>query len=1040
MTKTIPDRFFIQYAIRRILAHMRKVFLFFLFLLLHSGIPAQGFGFRHFTTADGLPQNTVTTTFEDSEGFTWFGTQDGLCRYDGYSFRIFRHEAANPNSLADNYVLSIFEDARHRLWIGCRNGVSTFDRATELFTTMHAEAAARFFPVNQLYFYQLPGEKVKAWSVLFSLEEKNDSTVSITKHNREIVFPNGTAQPVFLTDSSLLTGPQHARSVPFPVKEKVNAWNYGKDGLLRVCLKTVLLFIDPKAASISSVPLPENAQAPFSLVTDYKGQTWLGTAKGVYRLVAMADTEGWKKLDVPGSPMDAAISSLYEDSHHLVWIGTTYAGLFQYDPFSEYFSHATETDLGSKIVWAFYEPVPGELWTGTANGLVIFSAGRNINSSAGKSWSANPAFGETNFRLQPKGLEALNGKTVTALSGTGDSIVWIGTQKEGIYGYNRRTEKLFIHFSRTEKSGQQIQQGTIYCLVGGNKGKLFAGTPSGVAMINLQTMTADSIQPQQLSNGKNHNYIMSVFPDGNDLWIGTSLGFFYYNLATKEFHSYHHDPADPNSFPSDFVSCIVPSPENKNLLYLGTIGGGLILFDKSNKTFRSIGEKEGLLNSTVYGIIHTKDKSWLSTNAGIGMLDRAHGTVQMLTSKDGLGSDEFSQNAWYQSKFGDLFFGSTAGFVCFNPSFEFPVVSPPVVINSIYINYQPVLPFSKNVHGSRSRPTLIELWPGERVLSLEYAGIRFNSGQALHYQFRLSGFDEQWVSPGGNSRMLSYTNLPPGEYTLEIKAGSGNSGKNDSVYALKIRVHPPFYSTWWFRLLAGLLSVSVIAWLVRYFSQRKLRRKLRELEIQQRLQNEREHISRELHDNVGAQLTYIITTLDNVSWKMEKPGNEKSSKTRIEGLSEHARQTMHQLRESIWAINSSSVSTQELAKKTQEFMQRLGENAEDIQTEVLTEGTSVELKPSLAIEIFRIVQEAVSNAIRHSGGTNVTVRFSSDAEQVRISVSDNGKGFAPGAEYTGHYGLKNMPARAARIGAEFSIESATGKGTTILLVVPLRTN
>lgn len=1012
-----------------------RIPLALVFLLFALRISAQGLGFHAFTLADGLPQNTITTSYEDSEGFLWFGTQDGLCRYDGYSFRVFRNEPGNRHSLADNYVLRIFEDDRHRLWIGCRNGLSTFDRHTETFTAIHVRGSERFFPRNSFYFQQPEKKTLRIWGNGTALEMVNDSTASVVAKNADytIFFPGHTGN--FSLGDSALTANGHR--YPFPSGEKMKAWTIGRNGLLEICTARLLLFFDPAAMQLSSLALPDSVHGPFTLAVDHLQRTWLGTSAGLYLLAPSGDNGQWKKISTPGSPAKESIASLFCDSHHTVWIGTDYAGLYRYDPFSEIFCHAGETTLDAKQVWAFYETQPGELWIGTGSGLRLFSNDKNQLRTTITQWSADPDFSSNAARLHEPELDVFEGKTISALTGCGDSSVWIGTKGSGIYRYDRRKKKLVAHYSSSEKNEARIPAGTIYCFAATGE-KLYAGTSQGIAVIDLRTGITDSIRPSLILPRLNSNYIMSLLPDGDALWIGTSLGLLYYNLRTHEVASYFHEADKPASFPNFFVSCITPDPQHPDQLYLGTLGSGIVVFDRIKRSWRLIDHKNGLTNSSVYGVIFSGSSCWASTNAGIAQLDPVTGKVIMFTSRDGLGSNEFSQNAWYRSKSGELFFGTANGFTCFRPGrITLPAEPPRLLLNAISINYQPVAANAPNIRGSRSLPEELLLWPTDRVLTIEYAGFAAEGNRPLTYRYRLAGFDDQWVTPVNGQRTISYTSLPPGGYTLELSASEGPDDTHAVLLKIPVTVYPPFYATWWFRVLAALLILLLLAFTVRYFSQRRLRRKLRELQTQRRIQEERERISRDLHDNVGAQLTYIITTLDNIALKMRKPGQEAVAQEKLETLGTQARHTMQQLRESIWAINSTSITLGELAQKTKDFMQQLAENQEQVQWSVKLEGETLTLKPSTAIQLFRILQEAVSNAFRHASAQHITVLFRQENGSLQVRISDDGCGFDPGAEKAGHYGMKNMPLRAQQVGGKLDIVSAAAKGTTITITLPL---
>lgn len=1003
--------------------------LLLLLLLFSSRISAQGLGFRQFTPSDGLPQNTVTTAFEDSEGFLWFGTQDGLCRYDGYGFRVFRNESGNTHSLCDNYVLAIFEDDAHHLWIGCRNGISIFDRHTEQFTTVKTETTKRFYPRNELYFHQSPGKPVRCWGSGLMLEAVNDSLLrQVGKAPLEFSLPGNKEGAI--GDSSLTV---EGKTFPFPAKGRRIAWSICPDGKLCVCLASAVFCFDPATKTFSNPGFPEGAALPHAIVCDKKNRTWLGTAKGLY----LSGDHGWAKVQTTGAPAEESISALYCDSRGITWIGTDYSGLFRYDPFSEVFGQLDGSSMQAKQVWAFAGLSSRELWIGTDNGPRVFvlwprSCYRDKDDAA---WSRTPDFTENAAPVALEGLEALEGKTVTAITTSGDSLVWLGTKGFGIYAYHRRQQKIVAHFGQEEME-RKIPGGTVFCFAATNE-KLYAGTPHGIAVIDLVKWQTDSLHPQTVSGKVNNDYVLSLYPEGDELWIGTTLGLLHYNVKTHAHESFTHDPTKPASFPNDFVACIQSNPANKNELYIGTLGSGIVVLDRSKQNWRMIDGKNGLTNLSVYGILFAEDKCWASTNDGIAVIDPGTFDTQMLTDRDGIAMDEFSQNAWYKAMNGDLFFGTANGFVCFDPEkITLAQQSPRLAITTLGINYQPLAPDANNISGSRTLPSKIELWPGEKVLSLEYAA--FSSGnRPLYYRYRLAGFDDNWVVPANNQRTISYTNLPAGDYTLEIAASFSRDYAGASVLKIPVIVHPPFFMTWWFRIVASLLIIGCIILIVRYFSQRRLREKLRELETQRRIQEERERISRDLHDNVGAQLTYIITTLDNVALKMRKPGNAEVAQEKIETLGGQARHTMQQLRESIWAMNSTSISTEELGRKTQELMLQLAENHEQVQWQVKTETGDRLLSPSVAIQLFRIVQEAVANAFRHALARRIAVHITGENDFLQVTITDDGTGFDPSAEKPGHFGMKNMPQRAAQIGGTFGIQSEKGKGTTICIRIPV---
>jgi signal transduction histidine kinase len=299
----------------------------------------------------------------------------------------------------------------------------------------------------------------------------------------------------------------------------------------------------------------------------------------------------------------------------------------------------------------------------------------------------------------------------------------------------------------------------------------------------------------------------------------------------------------------------------------------------------------------------------------------------------------------------------------------------------------------------------------------------------------LQGFDEQWVFPQSGQRTATYTSLPPGHYRFLIRACNNSGVWIEKPVAVNVIVHPPFWQTWWFIAAMALLLLSGTVLIVRYYAQRRLKERLRRLELQRRLQEERERISRDLHDNVGAQLTYIIHTLDNIAYKLPEQGTTGGAE-RIGDLGSFARETMAQLRETIWALHRDNVSLEELRNKLQEHASRLLTISGRGECQIRTEGEPLILQPTQAVNLFRIVQEAVNNSLKHASAERIEVVFRHENQTLTVTVRDNGKGFDTAAQYDGHYGLGNMESRAREIGAAFEISSKPGE-TLITLVLPL---
>ncbi|HTF05433.1 MAG TPA: triple tyrosine motif-containing protein, partial [Bacteroidia bacterium] len=414
------------------------------------------------------------------------------------------------------------------------------------------------------------------------------------------------------------------------------------------------------------------------------------------------------------------------------------------------------------------------------------------------------------------------------------------------------------------------------------------------------------------------------------------------------------------------------------------------------------------------------------TNEGLVVLDPRSGVSRNYTMRDGLPSNEFVINKHSRNPAnGMLYFGSAAGPVQFNPE-DFSEVQSEArpVITRLLVNYKNHLLPSD---------TLLVLSPDEKNITVEFTAIDFRNQDKIRYEYRLDGFDSAWHATEAANRLAVYTNLPYGQYTLQVRYKISGEPWSEKILQLPIIIETPFYAMTWFRLLvlAGIvLSTGLI---VRYISQRKLRKQLEVLQVQEKIRNEKERISRDLHDNVGAQLTYVISSLDNLSFRLDKHPAAGAESERLDELSEFARGTMDQLRESIWAINSAQISLSELTGRWKQYVSQLSETNAVFSGKVERSGEDVVINPAVAIEIHRIVQEAINNAFRHSSGTllHVTVNYS-DAV-LNVQVRDNGCGLPDTPDKQGHYGLQNMRQRAKLANAVLTFESGE-EGTTVHLL------
>jgi len=556
---------------------------------------------------------------------------------------------------------------------------------------------------------------------------------------------------------------------------------------------------------------------------------------------------------------------------------------------------------------------------------------------------------------------------------------------------------------------------------------MWISTRTGFYSFNPATKVFSSfLESTTPGKGFPAGYIMSISEDRvKTLWVASTQGVFHIAPGGAILGLYNCRANDPKSLSYTIATSLLE--DSKGHLWVSTLGGGLNLFDREKETFQPFTKKDGLTNNIVYGMLEDGNKNlWLPTNYNLSVFNTGRGTFETVSEKDGLPSSEFTQNALFENNAKEFLVGSPEGLIVFNPAaYKQDSTALPVFISSLRINYA-------DVNYEQGSP--VKLQHGDKTVTFEFACPDFRDQEKIEYAFKLEGFDNEWYSASAARRMATYTSLPFGDYVFRIRVRKGGLPWQESMQGVSIAVIPPFWLTRWFMTMEVLLGMGLVIYLVRFYAQRKLKQQLRTAEVKQRILEERERISRDLHDNVGSHLTYIISSLDNITYKKEAT---EIAHSELSKLSDFSRDTMQQLRESIWAINKENISLAELRDRIRDYAVKMTSVA-DIRFELYYEiAHNVELTPSHAINIYRIVQEAIHNAVKHSGAATLSVCMAlKQGSTIYITIEDNGKGIT---ETGSGYGLQNMQSRAREINGELIIEMAGSKGTRISLSVPLIT-
>ncbi len=852
--------------------------------------------FDHLTLEHGLSQSIVEDMLQDHSGFMWFATEDGLNKYDGYTFRTWRHDPDDLNTLSYSHILALQQDADSTLWIGTfGGGLNHFDPTTRTFTHYRHNPHDSLSISHDLIKDIFIDSKGRLWIAthggLNRYDRKTDGFISYRCHPEDPLSLSHDEVNALCEDESgtLWVGTSHGLNRFYPDRGacmRIVAAP-GKDGALQSdhiqCLTMDAggrLWIgtrgglyhmdneDPEHPRF--VHYGHDPNDPHSLghddvldvTEDRTGTLWVATnGGGLNRL----NDDGQTFTRYRHNPTDPTgisydyLKCLYEDQAGVLWIGTYGGGLDKINHRLEQFAHYRQIPdepirVSQNIVWCFHQDHNDTLWMGTHGGGLL---------------SLNRKTGETRTYIHdPDDPNSLNCDVIRAILVDSHDRFWVATHGGGLSRFDPRTG-YFTAYTHDPEDSTSICHDELRCLYEDRRGRLWIGSyGGGLDLMDAETGTFTHFRNDPAdSTSLSNDFVRAIYNDSTGrYWIGTQGGGL--NLLNPETGVVRRYPSRPGSVPglgSDHIFCIHPAGDGG--LWLGSWGGGLLHFDPDNETFAFYDKEDGLANNSVYGILEDDEGYlWISSNDGLSRFDPITTTFTNYGVDDGLQSTEFNGGAYYRGTDGELFFGGINGFNAFFPNKidKNPFV-PPVVITTVKrSNTSLIRPESM---AECSELTLPHKTP---YFSIEFAALDYTAPNKNQYAYKMEGLDDEWILTDAGNRVASYTFLPPGSYRFRVR-GSNNDGVwNESGASMEIEVLPPYYESPWFRLLGIIVVVSVAGWVYRA-RMKKLDQKRRNLEasLQERtltmqaLQNALNEVER-LKNRLEAENTYLQSEIEVV--------------------------------------------------------------------------------------------------------------------------------------------------------------------------------
>ncbi len=1015
--------------------------------------------FEHLTVEDGLSHGSVHDILQDDRGFIWFGTEDGLNRYDGYRITVFNHDPSNPNSLASSNFGKMHQDADGYLWLGTWGG-----------------GLDRFDPVHgQFIHYRHDPEDPRSLSddrieMIFEDRFGNLWIGTETAGLNRFEASGGQRKGYF-------THFRHRSGDPTSLSsDSTKAICEDEMGRLWIGTDNGLDLFDPQLQTfthpLAGTPKGQALSSPRirALAADGAGSLWIGTRGGGLNRLDLASGQVRHYVHDPHSPGglgDDSVARLFFDSQGTLWIGTYLGGLQRFDPTTETFSQfrydaGDPNSLSHDRVESFWEDRSSILWIGTRGGGVnkldleakkftnyVHDPGRADGLPKPTVRAIAEAPGEAGRRLwigtdggglalldratghfhhlrhRPADATSLSTDRVLSILAESPELLWVGTYDGGLNRLVGRGDSYqATSFQHDPADPTSLSSSRVQTILEDRQGHLWLGTADGLNRLIREDGGDISFErfyhdPEE-ANSLSHSYIIVLQEDRDGmLWIGTRGGLTALDAERGVFRRFHHRPADAGSLSSDIVHAIHEDRDLNAILWIGTEDGGLNRLDRQSGRVTYYSVDDGLPSNVIDAIQQDDSGSlWLSTSRGLTRFDPRLETFRNFDQSDGLVNHSFLRNASWGSSDGEMFFGSLAGLVSFRPDeIHDNTHVPPVVVTDFKVFDSPI-ELERAVYAVDD----IELDYKDNFISIEFAALDYTSSTKNRYSYQLQGVDATWSEPTGRT-YANYTKLDPGHYVFKIR-GSNNDGVwNETGAAFNLHIVPPFWLTWWFRV-AVLAMVLAAVWSIYAFRVRAIRRRSMGLEIiNQRLNGEiteRRQAEADLAEK-NEELAQSNAELERFTYTVSH--DLKAPLVTIKGFlgilgqdlqagkTEHVRDdmariasaadTMSNLLDELLELSRVGrvVNTPEAIPLTQVVRQALALVAGAVEER----GVVVDIDPDMPVvwgdrtRMLEVFQNLIDNAVKFMGRQSEPriVITASSKHEVQCTVSDNGIGILP---------------------------------------------
>ncbi|HJR99980.1 MAG TPA: two-component regulator propeller domain-containing protein [Flavobacterium sp.] len=806
---------------------MYKFFLFVFFSIFSTNfIHSQEYYFKHFQVEEGLSNNTVLTSLQDKDGFMWFGTKDGLNRFDGYRFKTYRSSNDPIHSLGSNYIQSLHE-YKGVIWVGTDKGLYQYDKKTDQFSILNEAINDRINDINHdkngniwfisgniLYKYSTTKKETKTFNpnkyfIATSISRDAKGNIWASSLNKVYRYSeeNLSFENIPITVPPL--SPNFRITVIYALDKNNIVMGTQDDGVLNYNIQnkttSSLEFTSKKPVYVRQFKKRDN------------NELWIASESGVYvyNLKTKSSVNLKKNYNDPYAISDNAAYSITIDNENGIWIGTYFGGINyhqkQYTQFKKFFPQKGQNSISGSAVREIHKDDKGDLWIGTED------AGLNRFNPKTQTFTSYLANGDKN---------SVSFYNIHGLMCRKDKI-WIGTFEHGLDVLDRNSGTVIKHYSANNPS-TGLRSNFIFSLYETKKNDLIVITAMGLYVYNEKN---DNFNILKTFPENTHYTTYKEDSDGNS-WAGSYRdGLFYYNPRTRKKEVFVYDYKKPNGISNNSINYIFED-SSKNLWF--ATENGLNLFEKKTRTFKKFTTKDGFPSNVVYSILEDEAKNlWLTTSKGLVEFSPNHKTIKIFTTANGLLSDQFNYSSAFKNTNGDMYFGNLNGMICFNPkNFTKNKYTPSIFITNLQINNKDI-DVNENdspIKQSISHIDELELNNNQSSFNLEFASLNYTAPELAEYWYQLENVNNDWVYLGRNNKVF-FTELAPGDYVFKVKS-LNSFGVWSKEVKLKIRVLPPFWASSYAYFLYFLLICGLFYYIIRYsqnLTQIKNNRKIKHL-------------------------------------------------------------------------------------------------------------------------------------------------------------------------------------------------------------------